>query len=150
MTLIDANLVFTDVDVEDKVALIDFLADKLYENGNVKITFQEAVEKREQKYPTGLPTGAIQVAIPHTDAKYVNKSVIAFANLKHPIEFQNMAINGETLKVSVVVMLAIAEPHGQVKTLEKLMSIFQDEKLLVSLSSEKDSKKIYQKLVKLL
>ncbi|OIM20344.1 hypothetical protein ATX59_09410 [Oenococcus oeni] len=150
MTLIDSNLIFTDVEVDDQIQIIDFLADKLFINGNVKSTFKNAIEKREQKYPTGLPTGIVKVAIPHTDAQYVNQSTIAFANLKHSIEFQNMAVNNETLKVSVVVMLAIAEPHGQVKTLEKLMSIFQDTNLLGFLSDEQDSTKIYKKLVTLL
>ncbi|MFT8879551.1 MAG: PTS sugar transporter subunit IIA [Oenococcus sp.] len=150
MTLIDSNLIFTNIEADDKTSLIDFLANKLYSHGNVKSTFKNAIEKREQTYPTGLPTGIIKVAIPHTDAQYVNQSVIAFANLEHPIEFQNMAANKEALKVSVVMMLAIAEPHGQVKTLEKLMSIFQDETLLKFLSSEHDSEKIYEKLVTLL
>lgn len=146
MTLVDPKLVFTDIEAKSSMEIINFLANKLYKSGKVTTTFNDAINNREKKYPTGLPTGKIKVAIPHTDARYVKKSAIAFVNLKYPVKFQNMAVNEETLNVSVVVMLAISEPHGQVQTLEKLMSVFQNKTYLNFLAKETDSNKIYEKL----
>lgn len=44
--------------------------------GKVKDDFEQAVLRREQTHPTGLPSGKIAVAIPHTDVQYVKEAGI--------------------------------------------------------------------------
>lgn len=146
MTLVNKDLIFPDIDFHRSDDVISFLADRLYQQGNVKVDYKEHVLARELKYPTGLPTGKISVAIPHTDSQYVNQSVIAFATLRHPVLFSNMAVNDERLPVSIVAMLAIAEPHGQVEALQKLMTLFSDQALLASLIKSDDHTDIYKVL----
>ncbi len=84
------ELIFPSVEFEDNVGVIRFLASKLIEKGVVKADFADAVVEREMGFPTGLQVGEINVAIPHTDAKYVNAAGMAVATLKRPVNFGKM------------------------------------------------------------
>jgi PTS system galactitol-specific IIA component len=127
VSLADTKLIVPQLVADTAEDVISQLADKLTENGFVKDSFKAAVLTRESKFPTGLPTGAINVAIPHADAKYTNESKIAVATLAHPVKFRNMADTTQELDVSLVFMLGIHEAHGQVATLQKIMSLVQDQ-----------------------
>lgn len=141
MSLADTKLIIPNLAANSAEEVISALADRLTANGFVKDSFKAAVLERESKFPTGLPTGAINVAIPHADAKYTNESKIAVATLAHPVTFHNMADTTQELDVSLVFMLGIHEAHGQVATLQKIMSLVQDQdhlQKLLAMSSEQD------------
>lgn len=144
MKILEPDLVFAHVKATSSDEIIHYLAQKLQNKGKVKISFEQAVKKRELLHPTGLPSGEIAVAIPHTDVDYVNEAAITFATLAQPIEFHNMAITDEILRVQIVVMLALKDPHSQVEMLQKLMALFQDQKLLKQLKGITSSQKLYQ------
>ena len=46
---------------------IDALSLNLLDRKLVTVDYPQAVKDREKKFPTGLPTSPIGVAIPHTD-----------------------------------------------------------------------------------
>lgn len=148
MKLLTPELVFAQVKVNTSAEVIHFLAHKLKVNGKVKDTFEQAVKKREDLHPTGLPSGKIAVAIPHTDVQYVTEAAIAFTTLGHPVQFYNMAETTNVLDVRIVVMLALKDPHSQIKMLQKLMALFQNQKLLNSLQKITDNQELYDAVSK--
>lgn len=110
----------------DREVLIK-VASNLQQKKIVKDGYVDAILQREQKYPTGLPVGNIGVAVPHADYKLVNKATLSVATLTEPIIFHNMGDVKATLPVQIIIMMAIKEPHSQVKVLQRLMEIIQDE-----------------------
>ncbi|WP_436665337.1 PTS sugar transporter subunit IIA [Lactiplantibacillus plantarum] len=140
---INQNLVFPQKKFADQHEALTFLADQLTDNHYAKSTFKAAVLKRETIFPTGLPTGAINVAIPHADWQNVAHSGIAMTTLTNPIEFSNMADPDDKLQISMIFMLAIDEPHGEVKLLKELMEIVQNQKHLEQLLSYKTVNDLY-------
>lgn len=128
------SLVFSQVSLGSKEEVIELLAHALQTEGFVKEGFKEAITKREGEYPTGLPSEMPMVAIPHADYELVNKTAIAVAVLQEPVFFNNMESNSEELPVQIVIMMAIAEPHGQIEMLQRIIGFIQDkvakEKLL--------------------
>ncbi|MCI1688117.1 PTS sugar transporter subunit IIA [Schleiferilactobacillus harbinensis] len=150
MGLISESLVFPEQTFANNEEALRFLAEKLNAAGKVHDDFFDAVWAREQKFPTGLPAGKINVAIPHADAKYVKESAITVATLAKPIQFHNMALTNQELPVSLIMMLAIHEPHGQVQVLQNAMALFQDEKHLAQLLAEHDAHTLFADLDKTL
>lgn len=148
MGWIDQNLVFTNLTAKDSTDVINKLADALYKAGKVNNDFKQAVLDREVKFPTGIPAGKINVAIPHTDVKYVREASLVFSTLKNPVEFANMGDKKQILPVRFVVMLAMKEPHSQVKLLQKLMLMFQDQAFLSECLKLTDAHQFYENLQK--
>lgn len=143
LSLIKKDLVFSHKSFNTKEETIAFLAGALNKKGVAKDSYQNALLEREKKFPTGLPTGDVKVAIPHADSEHVNESAIAVTTLDSPVSFKNMGDPEEDLKVSIIIMLAIAEPKAQVKMLQNLMSIVQDQNHLTKLLSYKTSNELF-------
>ena len=112
------------------------MASVLQEEGYVKETFSDAIIQREISFPTGLPMGGINVAIPHTDPEHVNKAGFCLGILDKPVTFNVMATEGEKVDVSVVFMLAIKRKEDQLENLQKLIAICQDQEMLKALLSK--------------
>lgn len=147
MDYINKDLVYAHLNGKNSTDVINKLADALYQHGNVNADYKQAVLDREKKYPTGLPSGDICVAVPHTDVKYVKSPAIVFASLDHPVKFANMADKSQTVEVKFVAMLAMKEPHSQVKLLQSLMQLFQNQELLKKLIGLDSSADLYDELV---
>lgn len=124
--LVKEELIFPGVELEDNIDVIRFLASKLKEAGAVKSDFADAVAKREEEFPTGLQVGEINVAIPHTDAKYVNAASMAVATLKRTVSFGKMDEPEKKIPVHIVFLLAVLDPQGYIKFLSKLARKFGD------------------------
>jgi len=137
--VVNEELVFVQESFGDYKEVIRYLSVHLREKGFVKQGFMNEVLKRELKNPTGLYLGDINVAIPHTEAKYVNKSGIAIATLKTPIKFRRMDDPEETIPVHIVFLIAVNNPKNYVKLLSKLTSSFSDKVFVKSLYSARNS-----------
>ncbi|MBB5180935.1 PTS system galactitol-specific IIA component [Planomicrobium koreense] len=135
---IDEELVAIDLEVNSKEEVLSILGNQLQEKGFVKEGFIESVLKREQSYPTGLPTEPFGVAIPHTDGDMVHVSKIAFASLKNPVKFFAMGSSDVTIEVKVVFMLALKNPADQLEMLQKLVGLFQEPEMVAKLARTKD------------
>jgi galactitol PTS system EIIA component len=120
--------------------VIDTLSAGLEASGAVKPSFAPAVKEREQRFPTGLPTSGIKVALPHTDVVHVLRPAVAVATLEHPVTFHVMGSidPAETVAVKVVFLMAIADPSRQVEALGQLVDIVQQEELLDALLRSAD------------
>ena len=126
--LVHPELVVLGLHVRSAYEVIRELADRLCAMGFVRPSFANAVWQREQTNPTGLPlAGDIHVAIPHADIEHVVAPALAIATLKHPVTFHNMVNPKEPVAVSIVIVMALSEPHAQVEMLQQLALLFQDE-----------------------
>lgn len=113
------------VDSQDQ--LFRIMTKKMLDTGCVKENYYDGISNREKEYPTGLLVNNTGFAIPHTDSERVNKSQICFLSLDEPIEFEDMVDKSNKIQVELVFMLAMAQPHEQVQTLQNLIGLFQDE-----------------------
>ncbi|GEN57432.1 PTS galactitol transporter subunit IIA [Halolactibacillus alkaliphilus] len=129
------SLIFTKLKMDSKEEIIRHMAENMVEKKLVKKGYTEAVIEREKEFATGLPTGSLSVAIPHTDVKHVNKKSISIATLREPVLFGVMG-DDDTTPVKLIFMLAMDEEHSQLSLLQKLMAIFQDDELLSTIHQE--------------
>jgi len=143
---LDEGLVRLGLRASDNCAVMHVLADLLYARGAVKPEYGDKVCERELKYPTGLPTAGVYVAIPHADAEWVNSSAIAVATLAEPVLFSNMADPQEELPVEIVMMLAIADASKQVQMLQQVVKVISNEAMLRALKSATDPAQVAQTL----
>lgn len=128
------ELVLLNYQAKDRKDVLRALADRLLEDGAVKDSYFDAMYEREISYPTGLPTEGIHVAIPHADVEHVNYSAFAIATLTEPVRFGEMgAAPDQMLDVQIVMMLANADPDEQVKTLRKMVDLFDEPDSLKSI-----------------
>jgi galactitol PTS system EIIA component len=121
-----------------------FLAEQLMEKGVVKESFYEAIIKRERMFPTGLPMAGVGVAIPHTNAKYVNQNQIAIAILANPVPFRMMGLPERVVDTSIVFLLALKEPGRHIKMLEELTELIRKTHFLAKLSNAKCKKEVIE------
>ncbi|WP_054522587.1 HPr family phosphocarrier protein [Thermanaerothrix daxensis] len=119
------DLVLLNLEAHHFQEVIQRMADHLLTHGYVKSTYPQAVLKREQQFPTALPT-PIPVSFPHTDVSHCLRPAIAVGVLRHPVKFGFMGDPTQQLDVRVVFMLSVTRPEYQVKTLQKLIDLCQE------------------------
>ena len=126
-----------------KEEALNYMSNLLLTRGFVKETFPEAILERERHYPSGLPMEGHKIAIPHTDAEHVNKSVILFARLAQPVEFCSMGDPEEVLSVSLISMFALAEKKDIGKMLEVLINAYSNNDVLDAILKAPSAKDMY-------
>ena len=137
--LLGTEHILINVDPRDAQEAIQKLTIALIETGHVVPGFAEDVWKREQIFPTGLPTQPLAVAIPHADPDHVNRSAVCIGVLNSPVRFAQMGTDGSTfLDVHLVFLLAIKEHEKQVEMIQQLMIVIQNASLLDGLSRAKE------------
>ncbi|WP_152655411.1 PTS sugar transporter subunit IIA [Oceanobacillus sp. CFH 90083] len=129
----DEEVILLNLEAADYTEVLQQMGENLVKHHYVKESFIPAIIEREQEFATGLPTAGVSVAIPHTDAVHVNQKTISIATLKNPVDFVIMGEESETTPVQIVFMLAMDEPHSQLKLLQNLMKIFQEDTFLEQL-----------------
>ena len=121
------DLVLLGVEGETRDEVLYNIAKVLMEKGVAKDTFYEALLQRENEYPTGLPIGEINIAIPHTYPEHINEVAITIAIPKKPVVFRNMGDKDEEILISVILCLTMRKMDDNVKLLPALMGFFADE-----------------------
>lgn len=143
-SLIDLENIFVDIEIDTFEELIKKISEPLIRKSDVSTVFIDEVIKREEHFPTGLPTSPIGVAIPHTNAKFVNNNKVTIATLKKPIYMNIMGgMDEELIPVSIVFLLALGESNKQLNILQKLMSILNKEDILTRIKNG-NIKSIYE------
>lgn len=143
------KVVLKDIEANDYQSALKIIGQELYKSGFVHDGYVESVIEREGNYPTGLPSSMPSIAIPHTDHKFVKTTSLGIATLKSPVKFHNMENPKEKIDVSIIIMLAIAEPKGQIEMLQKVVSLISDEALrkeIIAADSETKLTEIMNKL----
>lgn len=134
--LLGTEHILVDMHASEARAAIQFLADAMQKTGHVTAGFAEDVWKREQVFPTGLPTQPLAVAIPHADPDHVERSAVGVGILNNPVRFAQMGTDGSTwLEVRLVFLLAIMEREKQVEMIQQLITLIQTPSLLEGLAA---------------
>ena len=132
--LIRPEHVVTDLEASEAEEVINALSDMLVRTGCVRPEFADDVRKREQEFPTGLPTSPLAVAIPHADPTHVSRTALCIGVLSKPVKFAQMGSDGSLfVNVHIVFLLAIKEQEKQVKMIQQLMEVIQTPHLLEEL-----------------
>jgi len=116
----------------------------LYEKGFVKESFIQAIQEREKNYPSGLPMEGHKIAIPHTDAEHVERSVILFARLRTPLEFSVMGDPSQKIQVRLISMFALKEKKLIGDLLETLITSYQEDATLDAIIKAPDAAEMYR------
>ena len=140
--ILNENLVFTRRSFSNAKGVLTYMSGRLLKLGYVDPKFLSNIVKREEEHPTGLKLCDINVAIPHTDSKYVFKNGIAIMTLKSPVFFGRMDKPEEGIKTHIVFLLAIIDPKSYMELLAKLTSGFLDRAFLESIYCSKTSKEL--------
>lgn len=128
------ELVFLDKCWTDYEALFKVIGARLNRLGFVTPHFVEALLEREARYPTGLPTKIVGVAIPHTDPVNIIKPFVAIARPLESVAFRQMGTaNGEMVDAGLIFVLGMARAVEQVPLLQKVMQVVVDENALKAL-----------------
>lgn len=145
--IVKEELIFVQKNFKENLDVIKFLSEELREKGFVKESFCDAVIERENKFPTGLYLGKINVAIPHADVKYVNKPGMAVATLQKPILFRKMDDPTLSIPVHIVFLLVLVDSNEYVKFLSSITRSFSDESFVSLIYSLNDTER-FVKLIR--
>ena len=138
--LLDENLIFMNEEAPDYETLLHNLSDKLEEKGYVKEGYADAVIRREQIYPTGLPTNIMKVAVPHAiERDYVLEPRVLVATLKEPVAFKEM---GDGVRD----VLAVCGSNDQLTILQKIVGLFSESDAMAELKQASTTSELYKVL----
>jgi PTS system galactitol-specific IIA component len=137
--ILSEDLVELGITETKKEDVIKILADKMMAKGLVKDGYYENVVKREEDFPTGLPT-VIPVALCHTEAKYVNQSAMAVGTLAQPVAFHEMGTPERDIMAEIIFLLALKDPKDQISYLKKMVTVFKSKVTLEAIRDATDKK----------
>ncbi|ALS02435.1 PTS sugar transporter subunit IIA [Enterococcus silesiacus] len=120
------ELIDLKVTVQDEEELFELIAKRLKQVGYVNDGYLEGIKSREKVFPTGLITEYLNIALPHSDTKYIERPFIYIIRTTKPIKVKQMGDNQE-MEVRDLFFLGIKEPSKQVGLLQELMVLFQNE-----------------------
>ncbi len=143
---IDEKIILLNMKAVDSAEVISRMGERVLEAGLVRENFIEAVIRREQKYPTALPT-AIPVALCHTDAEYLLGSFIGVATLAEPVPFREMGNPEHMQPVEIALLLGIAEKGEHMDVLKGVLKLIQDEAVLRAIREAKEAAEIKKILI---
>lgn len=137
-------LIFIDLDCENAENALQFIGNAMISEGYVTTDYVWALTERERKFPTGLDIHGTGVAIPHTDAAYVNQEGIAIASLKRPVDFRQMGEENTWIPVQLIFLLMVPCDKGQVDWIQRMLTIIQDTSVLERLQKAKQAGDVIQ------
>lgn len=142
--VLNKELILLNLDAKNQTDALSKIAVNLEELGFVKNSYKQALIEREKTFPTGLQGSKIGIAIPHTDARHVNKQSISVAVLHQPVEFTHMGSENQKVSVKIIFMLAIEKPDSQLEMLQKLIGLIQKEEMLQKIIKSDSHKKVLE------
>lgn len=138
LRLYSEDLIFVELEAENKQEVIEFLNRQLQRKGKVHSDFAQSVLERENVTSTAVGQG---IAIPHGNAAYVKESCIAVARLKKPLNW------AKDEQVDLVFLLAFNAAQGIQKMsrfYRGFAAMLDDAALLASLRESRSPEAIYQ------
>lgn len=138
------ELIKLDVSCDNRHDVFDLMYEEAFKQGYVSESFLPKIKEREETFPTGLHLDKYSIAIPHTDPECVFEQFIGVVTLKEPVLFQLMDDKTQEVKVKVILMLGLNEPHSQLAVLQQIMQIVQNEETYEKISAAKSSEEIHK------
>ena len=139
----DPAIVLAGCGATSREQVIHSLVNAMEDAGYVTAAYLDNVLARENRYPTGLPTEGMHVAIPHgMNGDGILKPGVGVAQLCAPVSFRNMADPEEELGVELIFLLANREADAQLADLRDLMECFCEEELLYRLRQAQSAQEL--------
>lgn len=126
---------------------IDFITQRLEKEGLIKKNYKESILEREKVFPTGLDTGSIKVAIPHTDHTTSNTTAIILTTLETPVLFRMMDDPEKEIPVQIIIHILFDKAEKQLEVLENLMKILKNQEILQRIISSEEAIDVYHLLI---
>ncbi|WP_329384345.1 PTS sugar transporter subunit IIA [Anaerofustis butyriciformans] len=142
--MISHENIYLNVEVNDYKDALKTLGELLYKKNYVKDTYTNALLKREEISPTGLPIHPWSIAIPHTDPEHVIKPCIIILKLKNDIEFREMASNDKTVNVKYIFGLVFTDGKKQIPLLSSIINMTKNQEAMENLLNANDEDEIYK------
>lgn len=137
------ELIDLKVTVQDEEELFELIAKRLKQVGYVNDGYLEGIKSREKVFPTGLITEHLNIALPHSDTKYIERPFIYIIRTTKPIKVKQMGDNQE-MEVRDLFFLGIKEPSKQVGLLQELMVLFQNEAFVSKLKMTTENEDMFK------
>jgi len=129
---IDKDLIFLDPKVQSIDMLFKLICAELEKRGWIGTDFFNSLIERERRFPTGLNTGKIKIAVPHTDPDKVIIEGMTVAVIKKPLDFAEMGHHGKRLlPVNIVFLLLLKK--GRVEFYQKLLNKIKNSDILLKI-----------------
>jgi PTS system galactitol-specific IIA component len=132
------NINVIKINKDTKEEVLEILSNIAIKAGYAKPGYYEAILEREEKYPTGLHTPEIEVAIPHADAEWANEPSLTIGMLENPVTFEPMGEEGGDVAVEIVFMLTIKEPKEQINFLQAFSTLMGEPEVLLAFKNSGD------------
>lgn len=124
------------LEAQDARDALNKIVSVLVRTGYVMPEFADDLWKREQVFPTGLPTQPLASALPHADPQHVRQTAVAISTLKTPVRFGQMGTDGSVgLDVHVIILLAIKEREKQAELIRQVVELLQSPGTLEKLAT---------------
>ncbi|SET78537.1 PTS system, galactitol-specific IIA component [Enterococcus malodoratus] len=137
------QLIHLEVEGASEEAVFEKVAAQLRDLGFVNEGYLRGITAREQKFPTGLITQHVNIALPHSDPEYVEKPFVYIARLKNEVKVKQMG-DSQEMGVKNLFFLGIKDPKGQVGLLQAFMELFMQEEFVTRFINAQDETDIYQ------
>lgn len=126
-----ASELFVSLDVtkENLQELYQDIGNELVGKGMVVSDYGEQLQQREANFPTGLVTNFGNVAIPHTDAKYVKKPFVYAIRLIDEVITKRMDQPEIEIPVKLLFVLGFTKSEDQLVLLTKMMQALNNESI---------------------
>ncbi len=142
--LVSGSDIFINQDFLDERDYFRTVSDHLRKEGKVRDSFFKSILQREENYPTGLDTGKIKVAIPHTDYTNANTTQLVVTTFRKPVGFHQMDEPDYIIPVNLAIMILFNNPEKQPEMLKYIMGIVQSQENLNKIIEAKDIKSMKQ------
>ncbi|MDO9546047.1 MAG: PTS sugar transporter subunit IIA [Pelolinea sp.] len=129
-----------------KEEVLEDLSNIAINAGYAKPGYRKAILEREEKYPTGLHTPKIEVAIPHADVEWAIEPSLTIGLLENPVTFGPMGGEGGDVAVEIVFMLTIKEPNEQINFLRAFSTLMGEPEILLEFKNSGDRKPFIDKI----
>lgn len=133
-----SNLIVLNIDKKTKDEVLDELSNAAISAGYAKPGYAKAILDREIKYPTGLHTPKIEVAVPHADAEWTTLPSLTIGILKDSVIFKPMGGEGGDVQAELVFMLTIEDASEHVDFLRAFSSLMEVPQVLIDFKKTGD------------
>lgn len=143
---LDKELILLNSSANSTDAIFEAIGSVMIAQGYANSEYVEGLKAREKEFPTGVPTGVIGVALPHTDASYVDESKIGLMTLENPVSFRIMGSDSDEIEVKVVFLLGCSDGEEHIHILQKIVELVQQQEFLNQLLQLQTVDEAYQLL----
>lgn len=141
--MVVSELVNIHLNVDNQKELFQHIGEDLHNKQYVTEGYLKGITERETKFPTGLATQYLNIALPHSDPEFIKKPFIYIVRNTKPIQMLQMGDNAE-LECNYFFFLGINDPSNQVGLLAKMMELFMDEQFVETFKTIDNDQDMYE------